>query len=274
MAKNYHLYLISDATGETVNTIARACVAQFTDAVPIRRVWNLVRTKREIQFIITEIEKNPGIVLFTLVNRKLRLLLQDACLQLSVPCVSILYPALTVMSEFLGTQIREEPGRQHIMDAEYFTRIDAINYVVAHDDGQSMAKIDKADIILVGVSRTCKTPTSLYLANRGIYAANMPIVQGYPLPAELLDAKKPLIVGLTTHPERLADVRRNRLSVLNQDLYTDYIDIEKIREELTMARRIFTKHRWPVIDTTRRSIEEIAASILKLYEEHRGHDHP
>jgi regulator of PEP synthase PpsR (kinase-PPPase family) len=264
-----HLHLISDATGETIGNLTRACLAQFPDVDPNEHPWNLVRTEKDINKVIKGIEKNPGMVLYTLVNRKFQNRLEKSCLSLGVPCVSALDPIFAAMSKFFGLKSQEKPGHQHVMDAEYFHRLEAMNYVLTHDDGQSVADLDKADVILVGVSRTSKTPTCLYLANRGISAANIPLVPDYPLPPELLKVKKPLIIGLTKNPKNLVQVRKNRLNVLNQDHETDYADIETVQEEVRDARRIFTRNHWPVIDGTRKSIEEIAAIVLQFYARHK-----
>lgn len=268
--EKFHLHLVSDATGETATTIARACLVQFEGAEPVWHAWNLVRTKRQLENVISGIEQNPGMVMFTLVNPKLRSTLEEACRSVEVPYVSILDPAIAAFSGYLGVKSRGKPGLQHALDAEYFHRIDAIGYVLAHDDGQAAKDLDEADVILVGVSRTSKTPTCIYLANRGIKAANVPLVPGCALPAELVSATSPLTVGLTKDPARLVQVRRNRMRVLKQDDATDYIDLDSVKKEMAAARRIFTRHKWPVIDVTRRSIEEVAAAIMQLYDRRAG----
>lgn len=268
--KTYYLHLVSDATGETVGNLARACVVQFPNMVPREHAWNLVRTKKDLNRAIKGIEKNPGMVLYTLVSGKLQDHLEKKCVDMDVPCVSALDPIITAMSRFLGLKSQGKPGHQHGMDAEYFHRLEAMNYVMTHDDGQSAVDLGGADVILVGVSRTSKTPTCLYLANRGIRAANIPLVPGSPLPPELFEAGKPLIIGLTKNPKHLAQVRKNRLSVLNQDHETDYADIETVQEEVLNACRIFTENNWPTIDGTRKSIEEIAAIVLQHHARHRG----
>ncbi len=267
--ETFHLHLVSDATGETVGNLARACIVQFSDIHPQEHSWNLVRTKRELDKVIRGVKKNPGMVLYTLVNRKFQNHLEKTCKDLDIPCVSALDPIITSMSGFFGLKSQEKPGHQHVMDAEYFHRLEAMNYVLTHDDGQSVADLDKADVILVGVSRTSKTPTCLYLANRGISAANIPLVPGYPLPPELFEVEKPLIIGMTKNPKHLTQVRKNRLDVLNQDHETDYADPEAVQEEIRNARQVFTRHKWPVIDGTRKSIEEIAAVVLQNYVRHR-----
>jgi regulator of PEP synthase PpsR (kinase-PPPase family) len=268
----FHLHLVSDSTGETVHSVARACLVQFDDVQAIEHVWSMVRTKNQIERIITGVEANPGVVLYTIVNDSLRVALQQGCRQLQVPAIPVLDPVIAALAGFLGRQSRGLPGKQHLLDSEYFGRIDAMNFALAHDDGQSAWGIDDADVCLVGVSRTSKTPTCLYLANRGIKAANVPFVPGVPLPPELLSAARPLIVGLTNDPERLIQLRRHRLNLLQHDGATDYTDLEAVRAEVREARRMFIERRWPVIDVTRRSIEETAAAVMQLLARRQGGD--
>jgi [pyruvate, water dikinase]-phosphate phosphotransferase / [pyruvate, water dikinase] kinase len=268
----FHLHLVSDSTGDTVHSVARACLVQFDEAQAIEHVWSMVRTQSQLDRVVAGVEANPGIVLYTLVNDTLRLALQEGCRRLQVTTIPILDPVLGAMAAFLGRESRGMPGKQHLLDNQYFARIDAMTFAINHDDGQSSWGIDDADVCLVGVSRTSKTPTSLYLANRGIKAANVPFVPGVPLPPELLAAKNPLIVGLTNDPERLIHLRRNRLSMLDHNGETDYTDIDAVRTEVREARRVFAEQRWPVIDVTRRSIEETAAAIYKLLARRHGLD--
>ena len=268
----FHLHLVSDATGDTVHSVARACLVQFEGAEAIEHIWSMVRTKSQVERIVTAIAAHPGVVLYTLVNETLRQPLIEGCRRLQVPAIPVLDPVIGALASYLGRQSRGLPGQQHLLDSEYFQRIDAMTFALAHDDGQSAFGLDSADVVLVGVSRTSKTPTCIYLANRGIKAANVPVVPAMPLPPELLVAKRPLIVGLTNDPERLIQVRKNRLSMLHQDERTDYTDIEAVREEVASARRLFAEHHWPVIDVTRRSIEETAAAILKLLARRHGQD--
>jgi len=268
----FHLHLVSDATGDTVHSVARACLVQFEGAEAIEHIWSMVRTKNQVDRIIAAIATNPGVVLYTLVNETLRQPLIEGCRRLQVPAIPVLDPVIGALASYLGRQSRGLPGQQHLLDSEYFQRIDAMTFALNHDDGQSAFGLDSADVVLVGVSRTSKTPTCIYLANRGIKAANVPVVPGMALPPELLAAQRPLIVGLTNDPERLIQVRRNRLSMLHQDERTDYTDIEAVREEVASARRLFAEHHWPVIDVTRRSIEETAAAILKLLARRHGQD--
>src|SRR5438105_12853991 len=208
----FHLHLVSDSTGDTVHSVARACLVQFDDAQAIEHVWSMVRTRSQIERVIAGIQANPGLVLFTLVNDTLRQTLQEGCRQLQVQAIPVLDPVIGALAAYLGRPSHGVPGRQHLLDSEYFARIDAMTFAINHDDGQSSWGIDDAAVCLVGVSRSSKTPTCLYLANRGVKAANVPFVPGVPLPAELLNAEKPLIVGLTNDPERLIHLRRNRLS--------------------------------------------------------------
>ena len=265
-----HLHLVSDATGETVHSVARACLSQFEGVEPVEHNWALMRTLGQIRKVVAAVEENPGIVMFTLVNEELREALLEGCRNLQVPCIAVLDPVIASLGNFLGIKAKGMPGRQHIMDAEYFGRIDAMTFALHHDDGQAVQGLQDADIILAGVSRTSKTPTCIYLANRGIKAANIPIVPGVPVPEELTRlrnrAGEPFVVGLTKDPGRLVQVRRNRLQMLSHDANTDYVDLESVREEVASARRLYTKLSWPVIDVTRRSIEESAAAILQLYE--------
>lgn len=271
----FHLHLVSDATGETIHSVARACLAQFEGVEPIEHNWALIRTPGQIDKLLAEVERNPGVVMFTVVNERLRHALLEGCRRLQVPCIAVLDPVIASLGNFLGIKARGQPGRQHIMDAEYFGRIDAMTFALHHDDGQSPQTLADADIVLVGVSRTSKTPTCIYLANRGIKAANVPIVPGVPLPAEL-DALRnrpgePFVVGLTKDPGTLVQVRRHRLQMLSHDANTEYVDLEAVRAEVMHARKLFARQGWPAIDVTRRSIEESAAAILQLYE-HRDLD--
>lgn len=268
--RSFHLHLVSDATGETINSVARACLVQFEGVEPIEHTWTLIRTSGQMDKVLAGIEATPGLVLFTMVNDRLRSALQEGCRRIQVPCIPVLDPVIGALANYLGLQSRGQPGRQHELDAEYFSRIDAVNFALTHDDGQSSWDYDDADVILVGVSRTSKTPTCVYLANRGIKAANVPVVPGCPLPPELLSVTRPLIVGLTKDPGRLIQVRRHRLRLLSQADETDYVDPDVVKQELAMARRLCAKHGWPVIDVTRRSIEETAAAIIQLLSRHRG----
>ena len=261
----FHLHLVSDSTGETVGMVARATLVQFDDLDAIEHVWSMVRNSNLVAEVIAGVKAQPGFVLYTLVNPELRKALEDGCRKLQVPCIALLDPVIAALGAYLGAEVHASPGRQHTMDAEYFERIEAMHYILGHDDGQSTQDLESADVVVLGVSRTSKTPTCIYLANRGIKAANVPVIPGCPLPGAVFELKRPLIVGLTTDPKRLIQLRRNRLQILNQDEETDYVDMKSVSEEVSAARRLYAKHGWPVIDVTRRSVEESAATILQLF---------
>ncbi len=262
----YHLHLVSDATGETINSVSRACMVQFEGVEPIEHAWTLIRTRGQIEKVLAAITENPGPVLFTIVNDELRTSLMAGCRDLDVPCIPVLDPVIHALAAHFDVAVSGLPGLQHALDAEYFKRIDAMNYALSHDDGQMGRDLDQADVVLVGVSRTSKTPTCIYLANRGIKAANVPIVPGCPLPDELFGLSRALVVGLTKDPARLVQLRRNRLRMIaERGEETDYTDLQSVREEVALARRLCSKHGWPVIDVTRRSIEETAATIINHY---------
>lgn len=265
----FHVHLVSDATGTTLLGLARACLAQFEGVEPIQKFWPLVRTSRQLERVIARIEKNPGPVIFTLVDKKMRRRLQDRCEELHVPCVAVLDPIIRSLSSYLGKNAAGVPGLQHIMDDAYFKRVSAIDFTMRHDDGKDLKDIGKADIILVGVSRTSKTPTSVYLARRGIKVANIPLVPGVEVPPEKFELKRPYYVGLTASPDRLMQIRRSRLKAdkdNKQYSANEYLDVDKIQEEVRNARKLFSKHGWPVIDVTKRSVEETAAEILALHQ--------
>jgi [pyruvate, water dikinase]-phosphate phosphotransferase / [pyruvate, water dikinase] kinase len=262
-----HLHLVSDATGETVVAMGRAAASQFEDLEIVEHVWTLVRSPAQVDRVLRIVARHPGVVLFTLAIRALRDKLEDGCRALGVPCLPILDPVLAALSAHLGAESKERPGQQHSLDAGYFSRIDALNFALSHDDGNGTWDLEGADVVLVGVSRTSKTPTCVYLAYRGIKAANIPLVPGCPPPAALETLRRPLVIGLTLSPERLVQVRRNRLQLLDPRSATgevDYVDLDKVKREVALARRLFSAHDWPVIDVTRRSVEETAAAILQL----------
>lgn len=265
-----HLHLLSDSTGETLEMVAKAALAQFEDADIIRHFWPMVRSKQHLDRIVPDLAANPGLVLFTLVNPETRQRLEDHCRQLSLPAVPALDAVTAALEDQLGQEAHGRPGRQHLMDDAYFKRVDAIHYTIAHDDGVGWENWEEADIVLAGVSRSSKTPTSIYLANRGFKVANIPLVVESPPPPKLFELRKPLVVGLTTAPERLVQIRRNRLLTLNEQSQTAYIDNERVKSEVAFARRMFADNGWPVIDVTRRSIEETAAAIIRLCSE-RSH---
>ena len=270
--ESFHLHLVSDATGETAIIVARGAVAQFSDVEAIEHLWSLVRSKDQLNRVLANVAANPGVVMFTLVDQELRQALQKACRELDVPCIPLLDTVIAMLSHYLGVESRNLPGSQHVMDAHYLDRIDAVNFTVMHDDGQATGSLEEADIVLVGVSRSSKTPTCFYLANRGFKTANVPVVPGCPLPPELDNLKRPLVVGLTCGADQLVDIRRNRLRMIGQDEETKYVDPAAVHEEVKHARRVFSKTGWPVIDVTRRSIEETAAAVLQLHDKHIDSD--
>lgn len=267
--REFDVHLVSDATGETVKSIARACVAQFTGVRPREHFYTLVRTDRQLQRVVDGITAAPGPVIMSIIDPIIRERLEDACHQQGVPVVPVLDVPTKALATYLGQNPGATPGRQHVLDAEYFARIDALGFAMSMDDGQMADKYHEADVILCGVSRTSKTPTCIYLANRGIRAANCPFVPGVPLPPELDEVKRPLVVGLTNDPDMLIAIRRARLKLLATRDDTSYVDAERVREEVAEARRYFNRRRWPVINVARRSIEETAAEIMMLLSFHR-----
>ena len=232
----------------------------------------LVRTPKQLDRVLVEIEEMPGIVLYTLLQGNLVDRLEQKCRDLGLPCLSVLGPVLHLFQSYLGAESTHKVGAQHTLNAEYFRRIDALNYTMMHDDGQQTDDLEEADVLLIGVSRTSKTPTSIYLANRGVKTANVPLVAGVPLPPDLGRLQRPLVVGLYATPERIVQIRKNRL--LGLKAYRDddkYIDPQSVAEEVAVSRRLCAKHNWPSIDVSRRSIEETAAAVLALLAERRRH---
>ena len=264
--KHFHLHLVSDASGETLTTMAKAAVVQLPGAKPNRHMHPLVRNPKQLATVLQHIESAPGIVLYTLMNPDLADLLEKRCSELDVPCIFVLRPVLRAFEEYLKMPARAVVAGQHTLDADYFRRIEAMNFTLIHDDSQSTEDLEKADIVLVGASRTSKTPTSIYLANRGFKTANVPLVPNIPLPPTLKELKSPFVVGLVASPERLAEIRRNRLLALNSDKFDDYIDADAIKDEIAFTKRLCAQHGWQVLDVTRKSIEETAAAIIALYE--------
>ncbi|WP_137680480.1 pyruvate, water dikinase regulatory protein [Aurantiacibacter suaedae] len=262
-----HLHLLSDSTGETLEMLAKASLAQFDDTDVVRHFWPMVRSLQHLERIVDDLKANPGLVLYTLVNSEIRSSLEMRCRQLGLPHVAVLDAVTAALEERLGQQARGRPGKQHQMDEAYFKRVDAIQYTIAQDDGVGFDNWEEADIVLAGVSRTSKTPTSIYLANRGFKVANIPLVVESPPPPALFKLRRPMVVGLTTAPKRLIEIRRNRLLSLNESTTTAYVDEERVEKEVAFARRMFADNGWPVIDVTRRSIEETAAAIIKLHNE-------
>ena len=270
MGRSYfHLHLVSDSTGETLIAASRAAAAQYQGVASIEHVYPLVRTVSQLERVISEIENAPGIVLFTLVDPDLSRRLEEACEAAGSPCLSVLGPILTLFKSYLGQSATPRAGAQHMLNADYFKRIDALNFTMINDDGQMPENLEQADIVLLGVSRTSKTPTSIYLANRGYRTANIPLVPGVPPPAALDHLRRPLIVGLVASPDRIVQIRQNRLLALQANPETEYVDRIAVAHEVNDSRRMFGERNWPIIDVSRRSIEETAAAILDLYREHK-----
>jgi regulator of PEP synthase PpsR (kinase-PPPase family) len=266
----FHIHLVSDSTGETLNAMARAVCARFENVLPIEHIYALVRSQRQLDRALGDIEEAPGIVLHTIVDDKLRQALEEGCRRLDMPCIPALDPLVSSLQRYLGAATTTRVGAHLRLDNDYFNRMDALNYAIGHDDGQGGQDLDLAHVVLVGVSRTSKTPTCIYLAHRGVRAANVPLVPGRPLPDKLFQLKdKVLVVGLTISPDRLIQIRRNRLLSLNEKRESTYIDTEAVREEIINGRRICERHGWKIIDVTRRSVEETAAAVLNLM--HGGH---
>ena len=261
----FHLHLVSDSTGETLITVARAVAAQYANVTAVEHVYPLVRSQKQLDRVLTEIEEAPGIVLFTLLEKDLVGRLEAKCQEINSPSLSIIGPVMQLFQAYLGASTTGRVGAQHTLNAEYFKRIDALNYSMMHDDGQHVEGLEEADVVLVGVSRTSKTPTSIYLANRGVRTANVPLVPGIPIPPQLEVLKKPLVVSLHATPERLIQIRQNRLLSLGADSGNEeYIDRQSVTEEVTYARKLSAKYGWALLEVTRRSIEETAAAIMKL----------
>jgi [pyruvate, water dikinase]-phosphate phosphotransferase / [pyruvate, water dikinase] kinase len=264
----FNVHLVSDSTGETLNAVMRAACAQFENVSPLEHSYYLVRSPRQLERVLKEIESAPGVVLFTISDSGLRKLLEERCRELGSPTLPVLDSAVDVLSRYLGLPSAHRVAAQHQMDADYFARIEAINFALAHDDGQGVSNLHEADVVLVGVSRTSKTPTCVYLGNRGVKAGNVPLVPGVPVPDILTGERAPLVVGLKISPDRLVQIRRQRLLSLNEDAETTYADEDSVREEVTQANRLFLRMKWPTIDVSRRSVEETAAAILNIIHEH------
>jgi regulator of PEP synthase PpsR (kinase-PPPase family) len=266
----FHLHLVSDATGETLTTIAKAAAVQYAQVRPIEHVHPLVRTRRQLDRVLQEVASAPGIVLYTVVQQDLTAILETRCRELGVPCLHVLEPVMKVFESYLGAPKTPIVAGQHVLDAGYFQRIDALNFAMAHDDGRLPDDLNAADIIILGISRTSKTPTSIYLAQRGYKVANVPLVPGIDPPAVLATPHRAFVVGLVASVERIVEVRRNRVHLLADKDLDEYVDRAQIAAELASSRKLFQRNGWPVIDVTRRSVEETAATVIKLLNERRA----
>ncbi len=263
--KEFNLHLVSDSTGETVSSVARAAMVQFDNIHAVEHLWTLVRTKTHMERVLQGVMRHPGIIMYTLADASLRDILIKFCKSNGLSCISVLGSVITEVANFLGQQATGHIGRKYLMDDDYFKRVEAINYSLNHDDGQATHNLEEADIVLVGASRSSKSPTSMYLAFRGYKCANVPYVHGVSLPDGLFTLKNPMVVGLVITPERLVEIRRSRLLSIKHDAETDYVDIDRIKEELAESKKIFARNQWPMIDVTRKSVEETAAHIMKLF---------
>lgn len=265
----FHLHLVSDSTGETVSSVARAALVQFEGVEVEEHNWTLVRTRSQIERVIAGVREHPGAVLYTVMDEELRKMLTSVCAEMRTPCIAAIGTVVSELSGYFGQASSARVGRQHELTEEYFARVEAINFALAHDDGQAHWELEDSDIVLVGPSRTSKSPTCVYLAYKGYKAANVPFVLDCPLPPILEDLKKPLVVGLTISLDRLQQIRRTRLQSLKQEEETNYIDSEYIEREIEESRKLFKRMRWPVIDVTRRSVEETAAQIAQHLQKHQ-----
>ena len=260
-----HIHLVSDSTGETVHQVARACLAQFMDVKPVEHVWTLVRTTAHLDELFAGLDRYPGILLMSIIDQDLRSTIEGVCRAKGVPTASVLDPVVNLLSTVLGQSMSNLPGGQRRLDTAYFARMAAVDFAVSHDDGMNMGNLKEADMLIVGVSRTSKTPTSMYLAHRGYKVANYALVPKVTFPQHYLDGVNLFVVGLTNDPKRLSQIRRTRQAAMLDKNNGSYADLEQITEEVRNARRLFTNKGWPVIDVTRRSVEETAAAILQYY---------
>lgn len=260
-----HIHLVSDSTGETVHQAARAAIAQFQNTAFEEHIWTLVRSPDHVEIVEKSLQKHGGLLLLSVVNPEIRRLVERACVKYSVPHVSILDPVVNLIGMVLGQTADQTPGAQHRLDDAYFKRMKAVEYAVNHDDGINIHNIAGADILLVGVSRTSKTPTSMYLANRGYFVANYALVPHVPFPEEVVRDQNVFVVGLTSDVKRLSQIRKSRLTVMSDSGNDSYAKDEDIQQEIKQARRLFARNGWPVIDVTRRSVEETAASIIHFH---------
>ncbi|HEV7690668.1 MAG TPA: pyruvate, water dikinase regulatory protein [Hyphomonadaceae bacterium] len=265
----FNVHLVSDSTGETLNAVMRAACAQFDNIAPLEHNYYLVRSPKQLERVLKEIENAPGVVLYTISDENLRARLEERCRELGSPTLAVIDGAVNMLSRYLGLKSAHKVAGQYHLDADYFQRIETINFALQHDDGQHTEHLREADVVLVGVSRTSKTPTCVYLGNRGVKAANVPLVPGVDVPEILTGPNAPLVVALKISPDRLVQIRRQRLLSLNESADTSYADEEAVQEEITQANRLFMRMKWPTIEVSRRSVEETAAAILNIIQEHR-----
>jgi len=265
----FNVHLVSDSTGETLNAVMRAACAQFDNIAPLEHNYYLVRSPKQLERVLKEIENAPGVVLYTISDENLRARLEERCRELGSPTLAVIDGAVNMLSRYLGLKSAHKVAGQYHLDADYFQRIETINFALQHDDGQHTEHLREADVVLVGVSRTSKTPTCVYLGNRGVKAANVPLVPGVDVPDILTGPNAPLVVALKISPDRLVQIRRQRLLSLNESADTSYADEEAVQEEITQANRLFMRMKWPTIEVSRRSVEETAAAILNIIQEHR-----
>ena len=273
MNKSLMLHLVSHASGELVEMLARNAVAQLEGIHVERKMWKMIRRMGQIPEILAAVASSPGYVLHSISHTDVREALEQGCERLGVPCQFALEPLISRLARHASAEVQFTASSGDAFDEDYYRRVEAMKYALAHDDGIASDDLAGADVIIVGVSRATKTPTCMYLASRGIKAANVPLVPGAPIPAALVSPQAPLVVGLIVDPGRLAMIRSARLKSLNQDADTSYADIDALRQEMLAARRLFVLHGWPIIDVTNRSIEQTAAMIIEKLEARAG-DHP
>ena len=268
MTEKYNVYLVSDSTGETLDRIFLSLKSQFTNFEYNKKEYVFIRTENQIDKIINDCNNlENSIILYTIVETKLAKYMATKALLSNIPCFGILGNLILSFSKLLNQKATHTPSAQHVLDEEYYKRIEAIQFTMSHDDGKKSGDVDKSDIVLLGVSRTSKTPTSIYLANRGFKTINIPLVMSQKIPEEL---KKPdlksCVIGLIADPDRLSDIGRNRVAIMNDRELTSYTNIELIKKEVEDSKLLFKKYNWPIIDVTRKSVEETAASIIKILE--------
>ena len=267
MNNTYQIYLISDSTGETLDRIFLAIKAQFKNIDYKVHTFSFTRTENQIFKILSDAEKDfNSIILYSIVDSDLAKYLANISDEKKIPCFGVLGDLILSFSKLLNQEASHQPSGQHALNEEYYKRMEAITFTMAHDDGNLVKDISKADLILLGVSRTSKTPTSIYLANRGYKTVNIPLVLNQSVPSELKSNKTSCIVGLVADPERLSDIRRNRLAIMKEQNLKDYTDLDSIKKEVEDSKKLFKKYNWPIIDVTRKSVEETAASIIKIYD--------